>query len=122
MAAPTVKVGDKIPATDFSLIAYTPELEDLVSHFDHQKLIGKGIETFYLGDSTFVVFVSVSKLRHAIATDLRCAATKLNTDEWKGKKVVLFAVPGAFTVCIFMVFNGSEQTLNPPAVIAYLSC
>ena len=25
-------------------------------------------------------------------------ATKLSTDAWKGKKVVLFAVPGAFTV------------------------
>ena len=28
----------------------------------------------------------------------RHAAIKLNTDEWKGKKVVLVAVPGAFTV------------------------
>ncbi|KIM80252.1 hypothetical protein PILCRDRAFT_822764 [Piloderma croceum F 1598] len=58
MAAPTVKVGDKIPTTDFSLIAYTPELEDL-------RVCG--------------------------------IPTKLSTDEWKGKKVVLFAVPGAFT-------------------------
>jgi hypothetical protein len=34
MTAPTVKVGDKIPAAEFSSIVYTPELEDLVSHFD----------------------------------------------------------------------------------------
>ena len=27
-----------------------------------------------------------------------CAATKLSTNDWKGKKVVLVAVPGAFTV------------------------
>lgn len=27
-----------------------------------------------------------------------CLAIKLSTDEWKEKKVVLFAVPGAFTV------------------------
>jgi peroxiredoxin len=26
------------------------------------------------------------------------AATKINTDSWKDKTVVLFAIPGAFTV------------------------
>jgi peroxiredoxin len=27
-------------------------------------------------------------------------ATALSTNDWKGKKVVLFAVPGAFTVSV----------------------
>jgi len=30
--------------------------------------------------------------------------TTLSTDEWKGKKVVLFAVPGAFTVRFVSAF------------------
>jgi len=69
MAAPTVKVGDEIPTAEFSLIAYTPELEDLVSHFVTiiKKLLGKGTETFFLDDSAFVVSVSlyIRKHRHA---------------------------------------------------------
>ncbi|KAF7295640.1 Peroxiredoxin [Mycena indigotica] len=34
----------------------------------------------------------------ALKDNLACGVpSKLNTDEWKGKKVVLFSVPGAFT-------------------------
>ncbi|THV00277.1 1-Cys peroxiredoxin isozyme [Dendrothele bispora CBS 962.96] len=57
--APTVKVGETIPAGTFKYIPYTPELE-----------------------SNAACGVPVS-------LDI--------TKDWKGKKVVLFSVPGAFT-------------------------
>ncbi|KIY50085.1 thioredoxin-dependent peroxidase [Fistulina hepatica ATCC 64428] len=53
-----IQVGEMIPETTFSYVAWTPELED-------QSACG--------------------------------VPTKLSTSEWKGKKVVLFSVPGAFT-------------------------
>lgn len=32
-------------------------------------------------------------------------ATALSTDEWKGKKVVIVSVPGAFTVRVFRLLT-----------------
>ncbi|KAH9838051.1 1-Cys peroxiredoxin isozyme [Rhodofomes roseus] len=54
--------------------------------------------TITVGDSipsgTFSYIAYAPELEDASACGI---PTKLSTDEWKGKKVVLFSVPGAFT-------------------------
>ncbi|KAI0764746.1 Redoxin [Fomes fomentarius] len=47
--------------------------------------------------------------------------TKLSTDAWKGKKVVLFAVPGAFTVCLSPQASSSSllNTVAPDPELPY---
>ena len=44
--------------------------------------------------------------------DLICLqATTLSTDAWKGKKVVIVSVPGAFTVRLAFPFNAFSLRL-----------
>lgn len=68
-----LKVGDEFPPAKFRYIAYTPETSDIVAcgtvqDFDAQKV-----------------------------TKIPAHPKRLMSQEFKGKKVVLFAVPGAFT-------------------------
>ncbi|KAJ2920771.1 hypothetical protein H1R20_g16324, partial [Candolleomyces eurysporus] len=49
----------------------------------------------------------------ALNDNLVCGApVELSTSEWKGKKVVLFSVPGAFTCSLFS--RPATQTTSPP--------
>ncbi len=43
-------------------------------------------------------YVTSGSIRAMCRSNLGVVAITLNTDEWKGKKVVLVSVPGAFTV------------------------
>lgn len=77
----SIKVGDEVPQGTFVHVPYTPELDE------HSAC---GIRA---SASLFLPLISRAD-RNLFAP----IATKLSTDAWKGKKVVLFAVPGAFTV------------------------
>lgn len=75
--APSVNVGHEVPQGTFVYVPFTPELEE------HSAC---GIRTC----TRPLLTLTMLTVLHL--------ATKLSTDAWKGKKVVLFAVPGAFTV------------------------
>jgi peroxiredoxin len=70
----TIKAGDALPETTFTYIPWGPELEDAVRPS------------------------SPSPPAPTYAPQLACGhPQQLPTSAWAGKKVVLFAVPGAFT-------------------------
>ena len=77
--APTIKVGDTIPKGTFQYIPHSPETEALAAC---------GIRKYD----------QISQRGCKINICCWTIAIALSTDEWKGKKVVLVSVPGAFTV------------------------
>jgi hypothetical protein len=100
--APSIKVGDTIPKGEFGYIPWATELENKASILLHRI----GIIQLTLGPIARVWSPCVSKCRwgalpsiyHSFIVD---TASKINTEtDWKGKKVVLFSVPGAFTVSV----------------------
>lgn len=101
--APTIKVGDTIPDGTFTYIPYSAELDNHVSSFVVRKLTD--IDVF----SCRLHVVSVSEVyeHHRIARLIMMdVATKLNvSSDWKGKKVVVFAVPGAFTASLWQILR-----------------
>jgi len=56
----------------------------------------KGVVDF-CSHRVLVAYVSIRRLPIDSAPLIYLTATEIKTDGWKGKKVVLFSVPGAFT-------------------------
>ena len=97
----TISVGDKIPEGTFKYVPYTPELENGVS----PSLMILTPNVWLISPNASWSVVSVSDIeviwyhkRLQPILFFQILATVLSTNDWKGKKVVLFSVPGAFTV------------------------
>ncbi|KAK7023284.1 peroxiredoxin [Favolaschia claudopus] len=80
--APAIKVGDALPKGEFGYIPWTSELESHVNFVS---------DIFSFDASTESIHCPGVQVAYGVPS-------RLNTEtERKGKKVVLFSVPGAFT-------------------------
>lgn len=61
-------------------------------HFTSEMALVKTGETIPRGTFTYIPYTPELENNHACGSPIN-----LSTEEWKGKKVVIFAVPGAFT-------------------------
>ena len=110
MATPTVKVGDKLPEGTLNYVPWTPELE---SHVSSAISILTALKLVDIFRRALVVFVRGPEIFLSKFAKGHIIATKINTEkDWKGKKVVLFSVPGAFTVSLSAYLSALPRKLR----------
>lgn len=89
----TISAGERVPDITFPYVPYTPELDDLVSDANLSTSSTHRSDRLVCLWNWYVLPISLhnGSQRFPVATyDI--------AKEWAGKKVVVFAVPGAFTV------------------------
>ena len=111
--ATVIKVGETIPEGIFKYVPYSPDLENGVSWIQLHRRKTKNWLAFCHGYKSWdAEFVSSNICyRHANTSHLNQLAIPLSTNEWKGKKVVLLSVPGAFTVSTFKKIYLKKQSV-----------